>query len=133
MGSVLSCLRLRKNTIHEAGDPEQPLQSISHPSEVNKTNDQGRSLNDDPGTRGETANTRISASEPEANENKVSKRSPAARTAAEGLKLALNLAEKALDGLPIPGAKGAFGIVLKLIEDAEVCRRLSFAALELLS
>ncbi|KAJ7507233.1 WD40-repeat-containing domain protein [Mycena galericulata] len=44
---------------------------------------------------------------------------PTARTAAEGLKLALNLAEKALDGFPIPGAKGTIGIVLKLIEDAE--------------
>lgn len=47
-------------------------------------------------------------------------KSAAVRTAGESLKLALTLAEKALDGLPIPGAKGAIGGVLKLIENAEV-------------
>ena len=56
-------------------------------------------------------------------------RSGAARTAAEGLKLALTLAEKALDGLPIPGAKGTIGGVLRLIEQAEV-RRLFFRNLK---
>ncbi|PBK77602.1 WD40 repeat-like protein [Armillaria solidipes] len=45
--------------------------------------------------------------------------SPNTRTTKEGLKLALTLAEKALDGLPIPGVKGTVGGVLKLIENAE--------------
>lgn len=35
--------------------------------------------------------------------------------------MALNLADKALDGLPIPGVKGAVRIVLQLVEAAEVC------------
>ncbi|PBK63484.1 WD40 repeat-like protein [Armillaria solidipes] len=45
--------------------------------------------------------------------------SPNSRTAKESLKLALTMAEKALDGLPIPGAKGTVSGILKLIENAE--------------
>jgi len=34
---------------------------------------------------------------------------------------ALNMAEKLLDGFPIPGAKGTIGAVLHVIAEAEVC------------
>lgn len=41
-------------------------------------------------------------------------------TAKAGVMLALELAEKALDGLPIPGVKGTIGGVLKILKDIEV-------------
>ena len=34
---------------------------------------------------------------------------------------ALTMAEKLLDGFPIPGAKGTIGAVLHFIAEAEVC------------
>lgn len=42
------------------------------------------------------------------------------RTAKAGLKLALELTEKALDGLPIPGVKGSLGGLLTIIKAVEV-------------
>ena len=36
---------------------------------------------------------------------------------------ALKMAEKLLDGVPIPGAKGTIGAVLHIIAEAEVCTR----------
>lgn len=49
--------------------------------------------------------------------------SPARRTAKAVLKLALELTEKALDGLPIPGVKGSLSGLLQIIEYIEVCLR----------
>lgn len=50
----------------------------------------------------------------------VPRPSPAARTAAEGLKHTLRLATKAMDGVPIPGVKAPIELVLNLIEESEV-------------
>jgi len=44
----------------------------------------------------------------------------AATTAKEALKTTLGLTERALDGLPIPGVKGAVGGLLDLIRGLEV-------------
>lgn len=51
---------------------------------------------------------------------KVPPRRDVARTAKGGLIIALELVEKALDGLPIPGAKGAVGLIVKIIRDIDV-------------
>ena len=47
-------------------------------------------------------------------------RSEAGQTAREVLKTTLKLAEKALDGVPIPGAKAAVGSLLEVIGGLEV-------------
>ncbi|KAJ7200177.1 hypothetical protein GGX14DRAFT_572288 [Mycena pura] len=113
MGPVLSCFCLRKEEIPKPS----PGPSIALPDRVGNATDPSASrTGTNPGPAAEIQDT---ASNAPANKNKVSDRSAAARVAAEGLKLALNLADKALDGLPIPGAKGSVGILLKLIEDAE--------------
>ncbi|KAJ6545263.1 WD40-repeat-containing domain protein [Mycena capillaripes] len=164
MGSVLSCLRRRKE------QEPKPLQAISGTGNSQQSAAQGATLSATPqpavlaATPGVTQGATPGASQggtptaaegatsravPAATQNAGSSqsvtqgagqelatgiqsassntnasgsstnRSAAARTAAEGLKLALALAEKALDGLPIPGAKGSVGIILRLIEDAE--------------
>ena len=53
------------------------------------------------------------------------------QTAQEVLKTALIVAEKVLDGLPIPGAKGAIGIVLEIISGIEVSDQRAQSELEL--
>lgn len=50
-------------------------------------------------------------------------------TAKSALKRALVLAEKALDGAPIPGLKGAISGLLKIIEEVEVCAKIQFRLL----
>ena len=45
------------------------------------------------------------------------------RTAKAALIRTLEITEKLLDGFPIPGAKGAIGAVLQIIDDAEVCNK----------
>ena len=45
-------------------------------------------------------------------------------TAKVALIRALELTEKALDGFPIPGAKGAIGAVIEIIREVEVCTRI---------
>jgi len=47
-------------------------------------------------------------------------RGEAGQTAQEVLKTTLKLAEKLLDGIPIPGAKGAIGGLLEVIGGLEV-------------
>ena len=37
---------------------------------------------------------------------------------------ALELTEKALDGFPIPGAKGAIGAVIEIIREVQVCTKI---------
>ena len=51
------------------------------------------------------------------------------RTAKAGLIRALEIAEKLLDGFPIPGAKGTIGAVLEIIREAEVCAKIDTIAL----
>ena len=46
--------------------------------------------------------------------------SEAGQTAKEVIKTTLKIAEKALDGLPIPGVKGAIGALLEVITGLEV-------------
>ena len=43
------------------------------------------------------------------------------------------MAEKLLDGFPVPGAKGTIGAVLHIIAEAEVCTKVYFAILLSLS
>ena len=45
-------------------------------------------------------------------------------TAKATLIRALELTEKALDGFPIPGAKGAIGAVIEIIREVEVCTKI---------
>ena len=42
------------------------------------------------------------------------------QTAKEIIKTTLKIAEKALDGFPIPGAKGTIGVLLEIISGVEV-------------
>jgi hypothetical protein len=49
--------------------------------------------------------------------------SDARSLAKSALTLTLELAEKALDGLPIPGAKGTIGAVLRVMKNVEVSIR----------
>ena len=45
---------------------------------------------------------------------------------------ALRMAEKLLDGFPIPGAKGTIGAVLHIIAEAEVCTRVKLCYFSIL-
>lgn len=55
----------------------------------------------------------------------VARLSPCADLKA-ALVLALQLAEKGVDGLPIPGVKGCIGGILKIIEQEEVSGHFNF-------
>lgn len=51
----------------------------------------------------------------------VTDSSEACRTAKAGLNTALEIAESAIDGLPIPGAKAIFGGAISIIKGINVC------------
>ncbi|PPR00447.1 hypothetical protein CVT24_004508 [Panaeolus cyanescens] len=100
---------------HNLSSSQDPVDKEDKTGEIKQTspthNIQEQDKLSDPAPEGEKAVPHASqASGP---------RSELKRTALEGLKMTLNLAEKALDGAPIPGVKGTIGAVLKIIEDAE--------------
>lgn len=53
----------------------------------------------------------------------------ARRTAKSALYLALDLTENAIDGLPIPGAKGIFSGVISMLKQVDVSLRFSHPSL----
>jgi hypothetical protein len=60
--------------------------------------------------------------DPIANDSEEDESSSSAwKTAKRAATLALTLAQTALDGLPIPGAKGAIGSVLLIMQTIDVC------------
>jgi hypothetical protein len=106
----------------QPGAPEQP--SASHPLQ-----------HDPPKTSHETANPVEEANgvDPISNDLEEEEESPpsAWQTAKNAATLALTLAQTALDGLPIPGAKGAIGGVLLVMSTIDVRSIITFAANDL--
>ena len=45
-------------------------------------------------------------------------------TAKAALRRALEVTEKLLDGIPIPGAKGTIAALLQVIDEAQVCTKI---------
>ena len=72
-------------------------------------------------SRASTSNGQKSrGSSPQIQTQKRDEPSEAWRVAKASLTLALELTEKALDGIPVPGAKGTISLVLRIIKGIDV-------------